>query len=151
MAWVIGIVVALIIISAISSATSKNEEVQKKLEFNEMAKIRVDAYVDYLRRTSMRPEFSRMTDLELKDIISQKIRAYKSQKSGATNIGGFVLFAGACFAGWQGATERSWGTFLVWLVVAVAGAVALIMFFTKRIDKEFEEAGFEPERLKVEE
>lgn len=151
MAWVIGIVVVLIIIGAISSAASKNEEVQKKVEFNEMARSRVDAYVDYLRRTSNRTEFARMTDLELKDMIGQKVRAYKSQTSGASSIGGFVFFLGACFATWQGIAKESWGAFFIWGVIAIAVAVGLIMFLTKQIDNEFRTAGFEPERLKVEE
>lgn len=151
MAWVIGVLVVLFIIGAMSSAASKTEEIQKKIEFNEIAKTRVDAYVDYLRRTSSRADFSRMTDLELRDLIGQKIRNYKSQTSGATSISGFALFLGMCFSAWQGVAERSWAVFFVFSVMSLFGAVVMVMFFTKRIDKEFENAGFEPERLKVEE
>lgn len=151
MVWIIGIVVVIVIIGAISSAASKSEEVQKKTEFNEMARSRVDAYVDFVRRTSNRSEFARMSDLELKDLIGQKIRAYKSQISGAQGICSFILFAGVAVAAWFGVSDRSWSTFFVLGAIALTVAVGLLMFLTNKINEGFAAAGFDPDRLKIEE
>lgn len=151
MGWIIGIIIVVFVVGAVSSAAAKTEEAQKKLQFNEMARTRVDAYVDFLRRTSTRPELSGMSDLELKDMIGQKIRAYKTQTSGASAMGGIVFFAGACFGAWQGMVESSWMPFFFWLVIAGAAGLGAVTFFTRKIDEEFKTAGFEPDRLKIEE
>lgn len=149
--WIIGFIVVVVIVGSISSAAKTTEEAQKKVEFNEIAKTRVDAYVDYIRRTSSRSDFNRMSDLELKDMIGQQIRSFKSSVSGAQGISSFVFFGGLVLATILGVSEKSWITFIVFGVIAFVAGGGLVAFLTKKIEDDFRAKGFDPERLKIEE
>jgi len=85
MIWLALIIVVVIIFAAVSSSNKKAAEAQEKAELGELSKSRIQAYQDYLRRTSTDKKIKAMTDNELQDYLSSTMREYTKRKKEASD------------------------------------------------------------------
>jgi len=109
MIWAVVIIGGILVFAAISSQSKKAGEAQEKAEQSELSKSRIEAYQDYLRRTSDNAEIKAMTDNELKDYLSSTMRDYTKgiKDASSTYQGVFWIALFVCVVAFS-ATEL-WG------------------------------------------
>ncbi len=149
MIWAVVIIGGILVFAAIASQSKKAGEAQEKAELNELSKSRVDAYQDYLRRTSDNAEIKAMTDNELKDYLSSTMRDYTKgiKDASSTYQGVFWIALFVCVVAFS-ATEL-WGFLFPPLAVG-KWAYDQHKKAVKKLEAEIAGKGLELSRLKIE-
>lgn len=145
MSWVV-IVIGVIVVIAIISAVDRSSAAADRAKIADEKSL---AYADYLKRTSANPKLREMTNNELREFVSGKIRSYNKEISdiengGAVLIGifvtGSILFAVVIQE-------------LFPLFLGVLGGLAAYRFQNSSragVDAKYKKEGLDPARLKVE-
>ena len=147
MVWVI-IIVGIIIVFAISSASNKAKEAASKVEATAITTEKSLAYKDYLKRTSQDSEIQSMTDNELNEFIASNMREYNAEANSLED--GFpiivtIILIGTAFI--VGVSES--------LIPIVAGILLVFwMSYSKKsgmedLNSKFKAKGLEPDRLRI--
>ena len=148
MIFVFGIIALVVVIFIFASASSSAKEAQEKVEHNHALGMRVEAYCDYLRRTSEEKEIQEMSDKELYNFISRIAQNYHAEKETSWLA---ILCAIGCggFGAFVGVSEGSFIFFSVMCVVGLGCYVALSMRHEKKVNEKYTELGFEVGKLSV--
>lgn len=150
MIWAVVIVGGLIFISAISSMSKKTEEAQKSAEYMELSKSKVDAYADYLRRTSSDEEIKAMTDNELREYLHTAIRNFNNDGKNMETIAGFIWVVLAGLGIILAFAREEWGPLVFFGIVATTIYLVTVWVSDKKREEKYRGKGFDPERLNIE-
>lgn len=149
MAWIIGIVIVLALIGAVSSNAKQVEQTEKKAKLNRRREEVIAAYHDYIRRTESNSEWIQMSEIELKELLRKSIIDFNDQiglSSAIVGLGSIVCF----FVGVvHGARESSWLILGGWIGGGLFLFTGIAAWREERIKKEFASRGFDVTRLEV--
>lgn len=150
MFWLVALVGVGIMIAAISKASKRSEEAQKRDEFNTLAQSRIGAYGDFLKRTGGSEKITAMTENEVRDFLQQNIREYAKDREGLAVMVALIVAAGLVVGMALAFAQSSFGP----LVVAVVGMIALIgTVYTrtnKKLERKYAARGLDVAKLKIE-
>ena len=144
MIWIVGIIVVIVIVSAINGASEKQQEAASKAELNEAINDRAAAYTDFIRREQPDSDLNRMGDGELKEHLKSKIKSFNSEQPTVGPFGVIVMFIGFAMGVYFGLSAESWITFIIVTMVGFFIGALISNKEMKKFESELEnfESGY---------
>lgn len=148
MVWVIAAVCILFVLGRIGSSIA---EAERKNQLNDDKRRKIDAYADYLKRTSAKPELQGMSENEVKEYVHQQMKKYSSNiKSSLWVPGGIFLVAIAIGLGAAFGPDKNWKAMIIIFIIGYAIGEMVAQSKKKKIDQALIADGLDPVRLKLE-
>ena len=150
MIWIIGFIVVVLILGAISSVAETAGKAQKSAEFNSLLNVRVDAYQDYLRRTPEGERYEDMSNNELKELLATTIRQYKKEEKNSRIFPAIMSVGAVGFSLFVGIAEQN---LIAGVVLGLLSGILGNAWLNKRarrdLEKKYRQKGFDVDRLRI--
>jgi hypothetical protein len=150
LAWVVGIVIVFLIISAVSKAGEAAKKAEESRAFDQALQSRTAAETDRIRREAAAGPLGQMSDNEIRDLIQKSARELKQASDIGSGIGAFILLAGLGFGAFAGFSQERWDPFVIFGLGGLGVGYWVAQLFIKSAKKTIKKRGLDPDRIQIE-
>jgi hypothetical protein len=149
LAWIIGIIVVLLVVGALSKAGENAKKAEEAKAFDQALQSRTAAETDRIRREAGSGPLGQLTDNEIKDLIAKSARELKQANDIGNGIGGFIAFLGIGFGIFAALSAEKWDPLFIFGGFGFGLGYLISQAIIKSAKKAISKRGLDPDRIEI--